>query len=196
MDSGMYGKYMMIYDEIYNGGKYESDLERPWRTPSVPPWKGVSEANVESDADVIKAQQALDEYDTVRADEIRDAIDNAWRNDAQTLVDYTIENYSGTIACARRTPARKCSAIPACRWHIRCSTAASASLTITAGLPRTAERRDLTTTFPTAEDLYNEMYDAYDGDVAQYWSIEGIGRADMLSPRCRNSRARMGATGR
>ena len=40
---------------------------------------------------------------------------------------------------------------------------------------------DLTTTFPTAEDLYNEMYDAYDGDVAQYWSIEGIGRADMLA---------------
>ena len=28
MDSGMYGKYMMIYDEIYNGGKYESDLEK------------------------------------------------------------------------------------------------------------------------------------------------------------------------
>ena len=45
--------------------------------------------------------------------------------------------------CARRTPARKCSAIPACRWHIRCSTAASASLTITAGLPRTAERRGI-----------------------------------------------------
>ena len=39
MDSDMYGKYMMIYDEIYNGGKYESDLERPWRTPSAPPWK-------------------------------------------------------------------------------------------------------------------------------------------------------------
>ena len=28
MDSDMYGKYMMIYDEIYNGGKYESDLEK------------------------------------------------------------------------------------------------------------------------------------------------------------------------
>ena len=25
------------------------------------------------------------------------------------------------------------------------------------------------------------MFDAYDGDVAQYWSIEGIGRADMLA---------------
>lgn len=137
---------------------------------------------MESDADVIKAQQALDEYDTVRADEIRDAIDNAWRNDAQALVDYTIENYSAPSRCARRTPARKCSAIPACRWHIRCSTAASASLTITAGFTANSGTTwDLTTTFPTAEDLYNEMYDAYDGDVAQYWSIEGIGRADMLA---------------
>ena len=98
MDSDMYGKYMMIYDEIYNGGKYESDLEKAVEDAKRAAMeKGVSEANVESDADVIKAQQALDEYDTVRADEIRDAIDNA----------------------------------------------ASASLTITAGLPRTAERRGI-----------------------------------------------------
>lgn len=86
MDSDMYGKYMMIYDEIYNGGKYESDLEKAVEDAKRAAMeKGVSEANVESDADVIKAQQALDEYDTVRADEIRDAIDNAWRNDAQAL---------------------------------------------------------------------------------------------------------------
>ena len=144
MDSGMYGKYMMIYDEIYNGGKYESDLEKAVEDAKRAAMeKGVSEANVESDADVVKAQQALDEYDTVRADEIRDAIDNAWRNDAQVLVDTRSKTTAAPSRFARRTPARKCSAIPVCRWRIRCSTAASASLTITAGLPRTAERHGI-----------------------------------------------------
>ena len=60
MDSDMYGKYMMIYDEIYNGGKYESDLEKAVEDAKRAAMeKGVSEANVESDADVVKAQQAL-----------------------------------------------------------------------------------------------------------------------------------------
>ena len=61
---------------------------------------------------------------------------------------------------------------------------AIANLFIQAGVNSTANSGttwDLTTTFPTAEDLYNEMHDAYDGDVAQYWSIEGIGRTDMLA---------------
>ena len=53
MDSGMYGKYMMIYDEIYNGGKYESNLEKAVEDAKRAAMeKGVSEANVESDADV------------------------------------------------------------------------------------------------------------------------------------------------
>ena len=183
MDSGMYGKYMMIYDEIYNGGKYESDLEKAVEDAKRAAMeKGVSEANVESDADVVKAQQALDEYDTVRADEIRDAIDNAWRNDAQALVDYTIENYSGTIAL--RTPYT--------REEVLGNTGLQVAYTmLDRGFGKfddnggftanSGSTWDLTTTFPTAEDLYNEMYDAYDGDVAQYWSIEGIGRADMLA---------------
>ena len=183
MDSDMYGKYMMIYDEIYNGGKYESDLEKAVEDAKRAAMeKGVSEANVESDADVVKAQQALDEYDTVRADEIRDAIDNAWRNDAQALVDYTIENYSGTIAL--RTPYT--------REEVLGNTGLQVAYTMldrgfgkfddNGGFTANSGTTwDLTTTFPTAEDLYNEMYDAYDGDVAQYWSIEGIGRADMLA---------------
>ena len=183
MDSNMYGKYMMIYDEIYNGGKYESDLEKAVEDAKRAALeKGVSEESVDQDADVIKAQQALDEYDTVRADEIRDAIDNAWRNDAQALVDYTIENYSGTIAL--RTPYT--------REEVLANTGLQVAYTMLdrgfgkftddGGFASSSGKTwDLTASFPTAEDLYNEMFDAYDGDVAQYWSIEGIGRADMLA---------------
>ena len=183
MDSDMYGKYMMIYDEIYNGGKYESDLEKAVEDAKRAALeKGVSEEKLENDADVAKAQQALDEYDTVRADEIRDAIDNAWRNDAQALVDYTIENYSGTIAL--RTPYT--------REEVLANTGLQVAYTMLdrgfgkftddGGFTSSSGATwNLTTAFPTTEDLYNEMYEAYDGDVAQYWSIEGIGRADMLS---------------
>lgn len=87
MDSDMYGKYMMIYDRDLQRRqvRVRPGKGRGGRQARPAMEKGVSEANVESDADVIKAQQALDEYDTVRADEIRDAIDNAWRNDAQAL---------------------------------------------------------------------------------------------------------------
>lgn len=183
MDSDMYGKYMMIYDEIYNGGKYDADLEKAVedaRRAALE--KGVKEANVDNDADVLKAQQALDEYDTVRAEEIRDAVDNAWRNDAQALVDYTIENYSGTIAL--RTPYT--------REEVLGSTGLQVAYTmLDRGFGKFTDDGgfvsnggttwDLAASFPTAEDLYNEMYEAYDGDVAQYWSIEGIGRPDMLA---------------
>lgn len=183
MDSNMYGKYMMIYDEIYNGGKYESDLEKAVEDAKRAALEnGVSEESVDRDADVVKAQQALDEYDTVRADEIRDAIDNAWRNDAQALVDYTVENYSGTIAL--RTPYT--------REEVLANTGLQVAYTMLdrgfgkftddGGFTSTSGKTwDLTASFPTAEDLYNEMFEAYDGDVAQYWSIEGIGRADMLA---------------
>jgi peptide/nickel transport system substrate-binding protein len=36
------------------------------------------------------------------------------------------------------------------------------------------------TEFPTVEDFYNELYDVYDGDVRQYFSIEGYGRLDIM----------------
>ncbi len=39
---------------------------------------------------------------------------------------------------------------------------------------------DLKKKFPTAEDFFNEMYTAYNGDPEQYWLIEGIGRPNML----------------
>lgn len=183
MDSNMYGKYMMIYDEIYNGGKYESDLEKAVEDAKrAAIEKGVSEENVESDTDVAKAQQALDEYDTVRADEIRDAIDNAWRNDAQALVDYTIENYSGTISL--RTPYTREEVLANTGLQVAYTMLDRGFGTFTddGGFTSASGASwDLSTTYPTTEDLYNEMFEAYDGDVAQYWSIEGIGRADMLA---------------
>ena len=183
MDSNMYGKYMMIYDEIYNGGKYDADLQKAVEDAKrAAAEKGVSEDNLESDADVAAAQKALDEYDTVRADEIRDAIDDAWRSDAQALVDYTIENYSGTISL--RTPYS--------RDEVLANTGLQVAYTMLdrgfgkfddAGgfTANSGASWDLSTTYPTVEDLYTETYEAYNGDVAQYWSIEGIGRADMLA---------------
>jgi peptide/nickel transport system substrate-binding protein len=39
---------------------------------------------------------------------------------------------------------------------------------------------DLTTTFPTIEDYYNETYAAYSGDLAAYASVEDANGADLL----------------
>lgn len=39
---------------------------------------------------------------------------------------------------------------------------------------------DLTTTFPTLEDYYNETYAAYDGDPAAYWSSEAADSDSVL----------------
>ncbi len=38
---------------------------------------------------------------------------------------------------------------------------------------------DLTTTFPTIEDYYNETYAAYDGNLAEYASVEDVDGADL-----------------
>lgn len=58
---------------------------------------GVSEDNLPYDTNVKKAQEALDEYDTQRAEEIRSAIIQAWKQDAQAIVDYCLANYSTSI---------------------------------------------------------------------------------------------------
>jgi peptide/nickel transport system substrate-binding protein len=39
---------------------------------------------------------------------------------------------------------------------------------------------DMTTTFPTVEDYYNETYTAYEGDLAAYASVEDADGADLL----------------
>ena len=183
MDSDMYGKYMMIYDEIYNNGNYEKDLEQAVEdAKDAARAKGISEESLDNNNDVIAAKKALEEYDTERADEIRAAIEEAWRADAQALVDYTMENYSGTISL--RTSYT--------REEVLANTGLQVMYTmLDRGFGKfdddgvftsnTGETWDLTTTYPTVDDLFNVMYEAYDGDVTQYWSIEGIGRADMLA---------------
>ena len=183
MDTDMYGKYMMIYDEIYNGGKYDEDLQKAVddaRRDAAD--RGVNEESIDSDAEVVKAQKALDEYDTVRADEIRDAVDDAWRSDAQTLIDYTIENYSGTISLKTSYTREEVLANPGLQAAYTMLDRGfgtfndDGSFTASSGASW-----DMQTSFPAAEDLYNETYAAYNGDIAQYWSIEGIGRQDILA---------------
>lgn len=183
MDTDMYGKYMMIYDEIYNGGKYDEDLQKAVddaRRDAAE--RGVKEENIDSDAEVVKAQKALDEYDTVRADEIRDAVDDAWRSDAQALIDYTMENYSGTISLKTSYTREEVLADPGLQAAYTMLDRGfgtfndDGSFTASSGTSW-----DMQTSFPTAEDLYNETYAAYNGDIAQYWSIEGIGRQDILA---------------
>lgn len=183
MDSDMYGKYMMIYDEIYNAGKYDADLQKAVEDAKRAALeKGVSEEKLEYDPGVAAAQKALDEYDTVRADEIRDAIEDAWRSDVQAMVEYTMENYSGTISL--RTPYS--------RDEVLANTGLQVAYTMLdrgfgefdeAGgfTANSGAHWDLVTSYPLSEDLYNETFDAYNGDAAQYWSIEGFGRPDMLA---------------
>ena len=183
MDSDMYGKYMMIYDEIYNNGNYESDLEKAVEdAKTAAREKGISEESLDNNADVIAAKKALEEYDTERADEIRAAIEEAWKNDAQTLVDYTMENYSGTISL--RTSYTREEVLGNAGLQVMYTMLDRGFGTINddgSFTSSSGKTWDLQTEFPTTEDLYNEFYEAYNGDVTQYWSIEGIGRTDILS---------------
>ncbi len=183
MDMDMYSKYIMLYDMTFNQGRYDKDLQEALENARRSAREnGVSEEALERDAQVKKAQEALDAYDTERAEEIRSAIEAAWRRDAQAMVDYTMANYSGTIALRTDYTKEDVLANPGLQVMYTMLDRGFGSFTEDGGFAAAGDRRwDLTETFPTAEDLFDVMYAAYNGDPVQYWSIEGYGRGDMLA---------------
>ena len=94
----MYSKYVFLYDDIYKNGKYDSDLrDAVDKARSELQRQGVAEARWMDNATYRNACGALDNYDSARAEEIRTAIEQAWRKDSDALVDYIMTHYSTTI---------------------------------------------------------------------------------------------------
>ncbi len=181
MDMDMYAKYVTLYAEIYNEGRYDADLKKALEDAEQAARKnGVQEQYLENDSQVKEARAALDAYDTERAEEIRAAIGEAWRQDAKNLVEYTMTHYSGSIAI--RTPytleevTRNYGLQVMYTMLDRGFGVLNENGSFTAG----DTTWDLETEFPTVDDIYNMVYAIYNGDVEQYWKIEGIGRTDML----------------
>ncbi len=183
MDGDMYLKYITIFDMTYNSGRYDKDLQEAVENARrAARENGVSEERLDSDAEVKKAQAALNAYDTERAEEIRAAIEEAWRRDAQALVDYTMANYSGTISLRTDYTKEQVMENPGLQVMYTMLDRGFGSMNEEGGFTSTGDLSwDLIDAFPTVEDLYSVMYAAYNGDAAQYWSIEGYGRGDMIA---------------
>lgn len=185
MDMDMYSKYIFLYDDTYRQGKYDQDLQSDLENARQDALRrGVGEGDLANDAAVKLAQEALDAYDADRAEEIRSAIKEAWRADADNLIEYVLTNYSATIAMGTDYTLEEIQAseglqVMAVMRERLYGTLSDEDGSFTATKSGTVW--DLVTEFPTADDLFNEMYETYNGDAEQYWSIEGIGRTDMLA---------------
>jgi len=184
MESNMYAKYVALYDEIYNNGRYDEDLrnalEDVKRQLLV---DGVEEEYLDTRREVIAAQKDLDEYDSEKAQQIQDTILRYWKEDTQALVDYCFINYSSSIEMKTGYTREEVAADPGLQVMFAMVDTGYAELdevtgTLTAKL--SGSTWDMKTSFPTAEDFYNELYSIYDGDVQQYFSIEGYGRNDIM----------------
>ena len=182
MDMDMFSKYVFLYDDIYRGGRFDQDLKDAVETAKQEArGRDVAEKNLEKDPAVKKAQKALDEYDSKRAKKIRSAIKEAWRRDADELVEYILSHYSVTMTLGTDYTIDQVMASEglqvmfAMREKLVGALNEDGSFTSISGTTW-----DLKEEFPTTEDFFNEMYKAYNGDAEQYWLIEGIGRPSML----------------
>lgn len=184
METNMYAKYVALYDEIYNNGKYDEDLQKALEEARRQKLaEGVEERYVDTHREVIAAQKALDEYDSEKAQQIQEAILRYWKEDAQALVDYCFLHYSSSIEMKTGYTRDEVAAAPGLQVMFAMVDTGYGQLdevtgVLTAKLSGTTW--DMKTQFPTAEDFYNELYAVYDGDAQQYFSIEGYGRNSIL----------------
>ena len=183
MDSDMYAKYITIFDETYNGGRYELDLQEALQqAQDAARENGVSEDNLPYDTNVKKAQEALDEYDTQRAEEIRSAIIQAWKQDAQAIVDYCLANYSTSIEMKTGYTRDEVLQDAGLQVMFAMVDTGYGTLETDGTLTGTVTGAvwDMKNQFPTVEEFYEEMSAAYEGDAERYWSVEGYDRPNML----------------
>lgn len=184
METNMYAKYVALYDEIYNNGKYQEDLEKALEdTKRQLLADGVGEEYLNDRREVIDAQKALDDYDTEKAQQIQEAILRYWKEDAQALVDYCFLHYSSSIEMKTGFTRDEVAANPGLQVMFAMVDTGYGELDEATGIltaKLSGTTWDLETAFPTAEDFYNELYAVYDGDAQQYFSIEGYGRISIL----------------
>lgn len=184
METNMYAKYVALYDEIYNGGKYDEDLQKALKeAEDAARAEGIEEEYIAIQGPVKTAQKALDEYDSEKAQLIRDTILRYWQQDAQALVDYCFANYSSSIQMKTGYTKEEVGASQGLQVMFAMVDTGYGTLDDATGVltgSLSGSTWDLETAYPTAEDFYNELHAAYDGDAEQYWSIEGYGRQSIL----------------
>ena len=183
IDPDMYSKYVFLYDETYQNGRFDSDLQDALEKARAELQRqGVAEGRWMNNTTYRDAYQALENYDSDRADEIRAAIQEAWRKDADTLVDYIMTNYSSTITMGTDYTLDEIwereglQVMCAMRERLVGELQPDGSFVGLSG-----NSWNLIDEFPTTQDLFDEMYALYKGDAEQYWLIEGVGRANMLA---------------
>jgi len=184
MDMDMYAKYIFLYDSIYNSGRYDQNLKDALEKARYEALNnGVKEEQLGRDAGVQAAQAALDEYDTQRAQEIREAMESAWHRDAQDIVNYIMEHYSASIPLRTPYTREEVEANPGLQVMYAMLDRSFGDLSEEDGsfTANSGAVWDLEGQFPTVEDFFDEMYTSYNGDAEQYWQLEGIGRPSMLA---------------
>lgn len=184
METNMYAKYVALYDEIYNNGKYDEDLQKALEEARrLKLAEGVEEEYVDTHREVIAAQKDLDEYDSDKAQQIQDAILRYWKDDVQALVDYCFLHYSSSIEMKTGRTREEVAESPGLQVMFAMVDTGYGQLDEATGVltaKLSGNTWDMETEFPTVEDFYNELYAVYDGDAQQYFSIEGYGRNSIL----------------
>lgn len=183
IDPDMYSKYVFLYDETYRNGTYDAELEDALdKATAELQRQGIPENRWMNNTTYKDAFQALQNYDSDRAEVIRQAVEEAWRADAGTLVDYIMNNYSSTITMGTDYTLDEIwenhglQVMCAMRERLVGELKPDGSFASTSG-----KTWNLQTEFPTLDDLYEEMYALYKGNAQQYWQIEGVNRTDMLA---------------
>ncbi len=107
----------------------------------------------------------------------------AWMADVQSIVDYVMANYTdyapdyfGMETEALKADPNLAVAFGMAMWGFADRDFETGVLTTAI----TGATFDLTTTFPTLEDYYNETYAAYEGDPVAYASVESPNGVDVL----------------
>ena len=183
IDPDMYSKYVFLFDETYRNGRYDAELKDALEKAKTELQRqGVAENRWMNNTSYRDAYQALENYDSDRADVIRAAIEEAWRNDADALVDYVLANYSSTVTMGTDYTLDEIweteglQVMCTMRERLVGELKPDGSFVSASG-----KTWNLVDEFPTTDDLFDEMYALYKGDAEQYWQIEGIGRADLLA---------------
>ena len=174
VSSEMWEKYSPLFDELYNEGRYDQDLQKKLKeTQLAQPYNDYHEK---------MAQDALDKYDQDKANDIRQALLDVWREDADHLVDYCMEKFAATAEYHTGYTLEQLQENRSLQIMFAMVELSFGNLLDNGTLvgKKTGASWDMKQSFPTMDDFYNEMVESYGGSAETYWAIEGIGRGDIL----------------
>ncbi len=167
-------KYGKLFDELYNEGRYDEDLQKKLKeTQLAQPYNDYHEK---------LAQDALDEYDQDKAADIRQALLDVWREDAERLVDYCLVKFAATAEYHTGYTVEELKQSEGMQIMFAMVELSFGNLLENGTLvgKKTGISWDMQQSFPTMDDFYNEMVESYGGSAETYWAIEGIGRGDIV----------------